>query len=171
MSVPVFWLGIVLIQVFSFQLRLVPVIGADPVQGLILPVLTLAIPISAPLAQVLVRSIDDVQLSPFVAVVRAKGASPRWVLWRDVARNAVLPTITIAGVLIGELIGGAVVTETVFGRAGIGRLTEEAVRNQDVAVLQAVVVLAALVFVAVNLVVDLVYPALDPRLKRKAVAA
>jgi peptide/nickel transport system permease protein len=93
------------------------------------------------------------------------------VLWRDVARNAVLPTITIAGVLIGELIGGAVVTETVFGRAGIGRLTEEAVRNQDVAVLQAVVVLAALVFVAVNLVVDLVYPALDPRLKRKAVAA
>ena len=170
-SVPVFWLGIVLIQVFSFQLRLVPVIGADPVQGLILPVLTLAIPISAPLAQVLVRSIDDVQLSPFVAVVRAKGASPRWVLWRDVARNAVLPTITIAGVLIGELIGGAVVTETVFGRAGIGRLTEEAVRNQDVAVLQAVVVLAALVFVAVNLVVDLVYPALDPRLKRKAVAA
>jgi peptide/nickel transport system permease protein len=103
--------------------------------------------------------------------VRAKGASPRWVLWRDVARNAVLPTITIAGVLIGELIGGAVVTETVFGRAGIGRLTEEAVRNQDVAVLQAVVVLAALVCVAVNLVVDLVYPALDPRLKRKAVAA
>lgn len=170
-SVPVFWLGIVLIQVFSFQLRLVPVIGADPVQGLILPVLTLAVPISAPLAQILARSIDEVQLSPFVAVVRAKGASPARVLWRDVARNATLPAITIAGVLIGELIGGAVVTETVFGRAGIGRLTEQAVANQDVAVLQAIVVLAALVFVVVNLAVDLVYPVLDPRLKRKAVAA
>ncbi|MFF2389177.1 ABC transporter permease [Agromyces sp. NPDC058104] len=170
-SVPVFWLGIVLIQVFSFQLRLVPVIGADPVQALILPVLTLAIPISAPLAQILARAIDDVQLSPFVAVVRAKGASPARVLWRDVARNATLPTITIAGVLIGELIGGAVVTETVFGRAGIGRLTEQAVANQDVAVLQAIVILAALVFVVVNLAVDLVYPILDPRLKRKAVAA
>ncbi|AWB94560.1 peptide ABC transporter permease [Agromyces badenianii] len=170
-SVPVFWLGIVLIQVFSFQLNLVPVIGADPVQALILPVLTLAIPISAPLAQVLARSIDDVQLSPFVAVVRAKGAGPARVLWRDVARNALLPTITIAGVLIGELIGGAVVTETVFGRAGVGRLTEQAVTNQDVAVLQAIVILAAVVFVVVNLVVDLVYPVLDPRLKRKAVAA
>ncbi|WP_350347908.1 ABC transporter permease [Agromyces sp. G08B096] len=170
-SVPVFWLGIVLIQVFSFQLRLVPVIGADPVQGLILPVLTLAVPISAPLAQVLARSIDEVQLSPFVAVVRAKGASGAWVLWRNVARNAMLPAITIAGVLIGELIGGAVVTETVFGRAGIGRLTEQAVANQDVAVLQAIVILSTLVFVVVNLAVDLVYPVLDPRLKRKAVAA
>lgn len=170
-SVPVFWLGIVLIQVFSFQLRLVPVIGADPAQALILPVLTLAIPISAPLAQILARSIDDVQLSPFVAVVRAKGAGPARVLWRDVARNALLPAITIAGVLIGELIGGAVVTETVFGRAGIGRLTEQAVANQDVPVLQAIVILAALVFVLVNLAVDLVYPVLDPRLKRKAVAA
>ena len=170
-SVPVFWLGIVLIQVFSFRLRLVPVIGADPAQGLILPVLTLAIPISAPLAQILVRSIDEVQLSPFVAVVRAKGASPSRVLWRDVARNALLPTLTIAGVLFGELIGGAVVTETVFGRPGIGRLTEQAVANQDIAVLQAIVILAALVFVLVNLVVDLLYPVLDPRLKRKAVAA
>lgn len=170
-SVPVFWLGIVLIQVFSFQLKLVPVIGADPVQALILPVLTLAIPISAPLAQVLARSIDEVALSPFVAVVRAKGAGPARVLWRDVARNALLPTITIAGVLIGELIGGAVVTETVFGRAGVGRLTEQAVANQDVAVLQAIVILAAVVFVVVNLAVDLVYPVLDPRLKRKAVAA
>ena len=170
-SVPVFWLGIVLIQVFSFQLRLLPVIGADPAQALILPVLTLAIPISAPLAQILARSIDEVQLSPFVAVVRAKGAGPVRVLWRDVARNALLPAVTIAGVLIGELIGGAVVTETVFGRAGIGRLTEEAVRNQDVPVLQAIVILAALVFVLVNLAVDLVYPVLDPRLKRKAVAA
>ena len=170
-SVPVFWLGIVLIQVFSFQLRLVPVIGADPAQALILPVLTLAIPISAPLAQILARSIDEVQLSPFIAVVRAKGAGPARVLWRDVARNALLPAITIAGVLIGELIGGAVVTETVFGRAGIGRLTEQAVANQDVPVLQAIVILAALVFVLVNLAVDLVYPVLDPRLKRKAVAA
>lgn len=170
-SVPVFWLGIVLIQVFSFQLRLVPVIGADPVQALILPVLTLAIPISAPLAQILARSIDEVQLSPFVAVVRAKGAGPARVLWRDVARNALLPAITIAGVLIGELIGGAVVTETVFGRAGIGRITEQAVANQDVAVLQAIVILAALVFVLVSLAVDLAYPILDPRLKRKAVAA
>lgn len=170
-SVPVFWLGIVLIQILSFQLKLVPLIGATGAQALVLPVLTLAVPISAPIAQVLVRAIDEASLSPFVTVVRAKGAGPGRVLVRDVARNAVLPALTISGVLVGELIGGAVVTETVFGRAGIGRLTEQAVSNQDVPVLQAIIILAALVFVVVNLAVDLVSPLIDPRLKRKAVAA
>ncbi|MDY0910191.1 ABC transporter permease [Microbacterium sp. CFBP9034] len=167
-SVPVFWLGILLIQVFSFGLGWVPIVGADPVAGLVLPVITLAVPISAPLAQILVRSIDDVQLQPFVTVVRAKGASPSWVLWRSVARNAILPTLTIAGVLFGELIGGAVVTETVFGRPGIGRLTEQAVANQDIPVLQGIVVVAAFTFVVVNLAVDLAYPVLDPRLRQTA---
>jgi peptide/nickel transport system permease protein len=167
-SVPVFWLGILLIQVFSFGLGWVPIVGADPAQALILPVLTLAVPISAPLAQILVRSIDEVRLQPFVTVVRAKGAAPSWVLWNSVARNAILPTLTIAGVLFGELIGGAVVTETVFGRAGVGRVTEQAVANQDIPVLQGIVVLAALTFVVVNLVVDLLYPVLDPRLRSRS---
>ena len=165
-SVPVFWLGILLIQVFSFGLGWIPVVGADPVRGLILPVVTLAVPISAPLAQILVRSLDEIHLQPFVTVVRAKGASPAWVLWRSVARNAILPTLTIAGVLFGELIGGAVVTETVFGRAGIGRLTEQAVAGQDVPVLQGIVLIAALTFIIVNLAVDLLYPVLDPRLRQ-----
>lgn len=167
-AVPVFWLGIMLIQVFSFQLGWVGVINPGPVEGLILPVLTIAVPISAPLAQILVRSIDQVSTSPFVAVVRAKGASWSWVLWRNVLRNALLPALTMAGILFGELIGGAVVTETVFGRAGIGRITEQAVSNQDTPVLQAVVLLAALIFVVINLIVDLVYPLLDPRLRARS---
>ncbi|MDL9978825.1 ABC transporter permease [Microbacterium candidum] len=165
-SVPVFWLGILLIQIFSFGLGWVPIVGADPVQALILPVIALAVPISAPLAQILVRSIDEVRLQPFVTVVRAKGASESWALWRSVARNALLPTLTIAGVLFGELIGGAVVTETVFGREGIGRVTEQAVSAQDIPVLQGIVVLVALTFIVVNLVVDLLYPLLDPRLRQ-----
>lgn len=170
-SLPVFWLGIVLIQVFSFQLKLVPVIGAGPWQGLILPVLALAVPISAPLAQVLMRSIDEVETQGFVAVARAKGASRRWVLWRHVFRNAVPPTLTIGGVLFGELLAGAVVTETVFGLNGLGRLTEQAVNLQDAAILQAVVLIAALGFVLVNLGVDLVMPILDPRLRKAFGAA
>ncbi|GGP07278.1 ABC transporter permease [Nonomuraea glycinis] len=164
-SVPVFWLGIVLIQVFSFRLGLVPVIGGSPAQQLILPVLTLAVPISAPIAQVLARSIDQVYTQPFVPVVAAKGASRWWILWRHVARNAVLPTLTMAGLTIGELIAGSVVTETVFGRNGIGRLTEQAVNAQDTPVMLAIVVLAATVFVLVNLVIDLLFPVLDPRLE------
>jgi peptide/nickel transport system permease protein len=166
-SVPTFWLGIVLIQVFSFQLGLVPVIGGTGFEQLVLPVLTLAVPISAPLAQVLARSLDRVYAQPFVAVVAAKGASRRWILWRHVARNALLPALTIAGVTFGELIAGSVVTETVFGRNGIGRLTEQAVTAQDTPVMLAVVVLAAAVFVVVNLVVDLLGPVLDPRLTAK----
>ncbi|MFD1940078.1 MULTISPECIES: ABC transporter permease [Nonomuraea] len=164
-AVPVFWVGILLIQLFSFRLKLVPVIGGTEAQQLILPVLTLAVPISAPIAQVLARGIDHVSTQPFVQVVAAKGASRRWILWRHVARNAMLPTLTMAGLTFGELIAGSVITETVFGRNGVGRLTEQAVSAQDTPVLLAVVVLAATVFVLVNLIVDLLFPILDPRLR------
>jgi peptide/nickel transport system permease protein len=164
-SVPTFWLGIVLIQIFSFQLKLVPIINPGEWVGLLLPIATLAIPISAPLAQILIRSIDSVQTQPFVAVARAKGASRSGVLWRHVARNAMLPVLTIAGILFGELIAGALITETVFGRSGLGQLTQQAVVNQDVAVLQAVVMISAAAFVFLNLLVDLLFPLLDPRLK------
>lgn len=164
-SLPVFWIGIILIQIFSFQLGLVPVIGAGPVQELILPVLTLSIPIAAPLAQVLMRSIDEVSEQPFVTVVRARGASTAWLLWRNVARNALLPTLTMAGLLFGELVGGAVVTETVFARAGLGQLTAQAVANRDTPVLLAVVVISTVAFVTINLIVDLLYPVLDARLR------
>jgi peptide/nickel transport system permease protein len=166
-SIPVFWLGIMLIQIFSFRLKLVSVINPGPWESLALPVLTLAVPIAAPLAQILIRNIDEIQTRPFVAVARAKGASRGRVLWRHVARNAVLPVLTMAGVLFGELLAGAVVTETVFGLSGIGGLTERAVSNQDLAVLQAIVVISAAVFVTVNLAVDLAYPILDPRLRSK----
>lgn len=164
-SVPVFWLGIMLIQVVSFRLGWIPVINPGKWQGLILPTLTLAVPIAAPLAQILIRNIDEVQLQPFVAVARAKGASHRWVLLHHVARNAVLPVLTMAGVLFGELLAGAVVTESVFGLNGLGSLTQQAVGNQDTAVLQAVVVISATAFVVINLIVDLLYPVLDPRLR------
>lgn len=164
-SLPVFWIGIILIQIFSFRLGLVPVIGASPAQALILPVITLSIPIAAPLAQVLMRSIDEVREQPFVTVVRARGAGTSWLLWRNVARNALLPTLTMAGLLFGELVGGAVVTETVFARPGIGQLTAQAVANRDTPVLLAVVVISTVAFVTINLVVDLLYPVLDPRLR------
>ena len=170
-SVPVFWLGIMLIQIFSFRLRLVPIINPNEFQALILPVLTLALPIAAPLAQILIRSLDELEAQPFVSVARAKGATRKGVLWRHVLRNALLPVLTIAGLLFGELLAGAVVTETVFGINGLGRITEQAVSNQDTAVLQAIVILAALGFVLINLLVDLVAPLIDPRLNRKLEAS
>ncbi|QXT63199.1 ABC transporter permease [Tessaracoccus palaemonis] len=169
-SVPAFWVGILLIQVFSFGLGWVRVIGADGLEALILPAITLSVPISAPLSQVLIQSLDEVGESPYVAIVRSRGAGEWWVLTRNVAKNALLPTITIAGLLFGELVAGAVVTEAVFGRAGIGTLTEQAVANRDLPVIQAVVLLAAIGFVVINLVVDLLYPVIDPRLRRERTA-
>lgn len=164
-SLPTFWLGIALIQLFSFQLRWIPVINPSPLQGLILPIIAVAVPISAPLAQILLRSMDQVAAQPFVAVARAKGMSETGVLWRHVIGNALLPVLNIAGLLLGELIAGALITETVFGRGGLGQLTQQAVNDQDIAVLQAVVMISALGFVLINLLVDLLMPLFDPRLK------
>ncbi len=164
-SAPAFWIGILLIQFFSFRLGWVPTIGGSEVQRLILPVITLALPLSAPIALVLCRSVDDVLSQPFVAVATSKGARRGWVLSHHVMRNATLPALTIAGLVFAELIGGAVLTETVFGRNGIGRLTEQAISRQDTAVLQGIVLLAATAFVLINLIVDMLYPLIDPRLK------
>ena len=166
-SVPVFWLGIVIIQVLSFQLGWVNVVDPGPVEALILPTLTLAIPLSAPLAQVLIRAVADVRTQSFIHVSRAKGASEGWLLVNAVFRNATLPTLTIAGLLFGELVAGAVVTETVFGRNGLGSLTAQAVANRDNPVLLAIVVIATIGFVLVNLIVDLLYPLIDPRLRHR----
>lgn len=165
-SLPSFWLGIVLIQFLSFRLGLVPVIGGSPAQNLILPTITLAVPIAAPLAQVLIRSITEVSAQPFVTAVRARGAGELRILFGDVLRNCLLPVLTIAGLLFGELVGGAVVTEAVFGRAGVGSMTVQAVANRDTPVMLAIVVIAAFVYILINLLVDLLYPVFDARLRR-----
>ncbi len=167
-SLPGFWLAIILLQVFSFRLGWVSAINPGTLEGLILPTLTLVVPMAAPLIQVLIRSIDEVNQQSFVQVVRAKGASESWIFWRNVLRNAILPALTMVGLLFGELVGGAVVTETVFGRAGLGNMTVQAVSNRDTPVLLAVVVIAATAYIIINLIVDLLYPVLDVRLRRKA---
>ncbi|MEV0248914.1 ABC transporter permease [Nocardia sp. NPDC050712] len=166
-SVPVFLVGLAVLQVFSFQLGWFPPIGNDGVAALVLPAVTLAIPVSAPIAQLLIKNLDLGLRAGYVTVSVAKGATRFQVLVRDVLKNAGLPALTIAGVTLGQLLAGAVIVETIFSRAGLGRLTETAVRTQDVPVVQAVVVFAALVFVTVNFAVDLIYPLLDPRLRSR----
>lgn len=164
-SLPGFWIAILLLQVFSFRLGWVNVVQPTPWEGILLPTLTLLVPMAAPLMQVLIRSIDEVQAQPFIQVLRARGASESRIFWRDALRNALLPTITMAGLLFGELIGGAVVTETVFGRTGLGSLTVNAVSSRDMPVLLGVVLIAATAYVIINLAVDLLYPVLDVRLR------
>ncbi|WP_072804280.1 ABC transporter permease [Rhodococcoides yunnanense] len=170
-AVPMFWLGLLIIQFFSFKLNLFSAVDAQPVSSLIFASLALAVPISAPIAQVLNSNVRSMSREAFVAVLAAKGLSRYAIFYRHLLRNAALPAVTIAGITLGELIAGAVVTETIFARNGLGQLTENAVTTQDLPVVQGIVLFAALVFVVVNLVVDLVYPKLDPRLRQRRLTA
>lgn len=161
---PAFWIGLLLIQVFAFTLHLLPSTGQAGPEALILPAVTMAIPTSAVFAQVLTRSLNDTLAEAHITTARAKGLSRGEVQWRHAFRNAALPTLTILGLVVGSTVTGAIVTETIFARQGVGTLAQEAVLTQDVPVVQAIVVLAAAAFVVVNLVVDLLYPLFDPRI-------
>ena len=164
-SLPSFWVGLLLIQLVAFNLGWLPSSGSNGWKSLILPSLTMSLPSAAMLAQVLIRSLEDTMREPFIQTAKAKGISHFAVYTRHALKNAALPTLTILGLLVGATVTGAVTTETVFSRVGIGRLAQEAVLAQDIPVVLAIVVIAAAAFVLVNLVVDLLYLVLDPRVR------
>lgn len=163
-AVPTFWMGLILLQVFSFRLKLLPAFGDQGIEHLILPAFTLALPTGAVIAQVLAASLNSTWRQPFIEAARAKGASRLRIQLRHALRLSSIPAFTIAGMLVGTLLAGSVVVETVFSRAGIGRLTQMSVMAQDIPVVQGIVVFSAAVFVLVNLAVDLLYPLIDPRI-------
>lgn len=163
-SVPTFWAGLVLVELFSFRVRWFPAFGNEGPRGLVLPAVTLAIPTGALVAQVLAKSLLTALDQAYVQTARAKGAGRLRIHLRHVLRNASLPALTVVGLLAGQLIAGSVVVETVFSRDGLGRVTAAAVTVQDIPLVQGVVMFGALIFVVANLTVDLVYPLLDPRI-------
>ncbi|WP_062215317.1 ABC transporter permease [Streptomyces sp. NBRC 109706] len=162
-SAPTFWVGLLLIQLVSFRWGLLPAIGDQGWRSLILPAVTLALPTAAVLGQVLAKSLATTLAEPYVETALAKGASRARVLLRHAVRNAALPAFTVLGVLVGNLLAGSVVVETVFSRTGVGRITANSVTVQDIPVVQGLVVLGSVAFVLASLAVDLVYPLLDPR--------
>jgi peptide/nickel transport system permease protein len=164
-STPVFWLGILLLMAFSFTLRWFPVSGANGWQSIVLPALTLALPTAGLLAQVLREAMEKTLDQPFVTTVRSRGVSEFLIRSRHVLRHALLPAVTLGGWLIGGLLGGAVITEKVFGRPGLGTVTLGAVLTHDVPVVLAVVLLAALIHVAASTLLDILYLLIDPRLR------
>ncbi len=164
-STPVFWIGILLLMVFSFHLRWFPVSGAEGWRSLVLPAITLALPTAGLLTQVLRDAIEKTLDQPFVITLRARGLGERQIRVRHVLRHAALPVVTLGGWIIGGLLGGAVITEKVFGRPGLGTTTLNAVLSHDVPVVLAVVLLAAFIYVAASTLLDLLYVVIDPRLK------
>jgi peptide/nickel transport system permease protein len=167
LSMPIFWTGLVLIVVFSLWLNWLPVGGAGSLTHLVLPAVTLALPSVAMIARLTRSAVLDVLREDYVRTARAKGVGEAWVLGRHALRNALIPIITLVGLQSGQLMGGAVLTETVFAWPGLGRLMVKAIFARDYVLLQGAVLLFALAFVIVNLLVDLSYGLLDPRVGRQ----
>jgi len=163
-STPVFWLGMLLLILFSFQWQLFPVSGATGWRSLVLPAITLGLPAAGVLSQVMREAIEQALEQPFVTTVRARGLGEFSLRLRHLLRHALLPVITLGGWLIGSLLGGAVITEKMFGRPGIGNVTLNAVMSQDLPVVLAVVLLAALIHVVISTLLDVAYLFIDPRL-------
>lgn len=166
-SIPTFWIGILFIVLFAFRLGWVPAFGSSDWRSLILPIVVLAIEPAAVIGQVLSTSLSQVLSSPYAFAARCRGNSRLRVILVHGLKNAFIPTLTITGVLTGALLTGAVVTETVFNRAGLGRVILQGVQNADIPVVQGAVIVAALIFVVVNLLIDLSYPLLDPRIRQE----
>jgi ABC-type dipeptide/oligopeptide/nickel transport system permease component len=167
LSMPVFWTGLVLIVVFAFWLPWLPVGGMGSPAHLVLPAVTLALPSIAMIARLTRSSVLEVLREDYVRTARAKGVGERLVVVKHALRNAAIPILTLVGLQAGQLLGGAVLTETVFAWPGLGRLMVKAIFARDYVLLQGAVLLFALAFVVVNLVVDLSYGALDPRVSRQ----
>ncbi|WP_241247569.1 ABC transporter permease [Candidatus Protofrankia datiscae] len=164
-SVPNFWLGLVLLTLFSFRFPIFPSIGASGGLGLVLPTLTLALPLGATLAQVMRQELERADRAPFALSVRARGAGELRLVLAHTLRHAITPAVTLSAWIVGSLIGGTVLVENIFARPGIGRLLVGAVVSKDIPVVTTVVLLSAVTFVLINTVVDLLYPVIDPRLR------
>ncbi len=164
LSLPSFWIGMILIQVFATQLGWVPVLGTG-FEALILPSVTLGLFLAGGLARLMRNSIIEVMAQDYIRTAYAKGLTAVRVVLKHALRNAVIPPLTLLGIQFALLIGGAVVTETVFARPGIGRLLVLAVLEKDFPVVQAVVVLTTAVYVLINVLIDIAYGIIDPRVQ------
>lgn len=169
LSLPVFVTGLVVLQVFSFRLGWVSAVEDQGFRSTLLAAVPLALPVAAPIAQVLIQGLSNAADQPYVEVLRAKGLGSDRVIFGHLLKNGSIPTVTIVAITVGELLAGSVITETIFNRTGIGYLTETAVRNQDTPIIQAVVITVSATFVLINLIVDVLYPLIDPRIDRPGV--
>ncbi|MBI5166466.1 MAG: ABC transporter permease [candidate division NC10 bacterium] len=164
-SMPVFWLGLMLMLLFSVWLGWFPATGKGGLAHLVLPSLTLGASSTAILARLTRSSLLEVIRADFVRTARAKGLPERLVVYKHSLKNALIPVITITGLQFGSLLGGAVLTETVFAWPGIGRLMVDSIAMRDFPVVQGAILLVAATFVLINLVVDLLYAWVDPRIR------
>lgn len=163
-AVPNFWIGLMLIMLFSVKLKWFPVSGSDSWKHMVLPVLTLGTGLSATIARFTRSSVIEAMKGDYTRTARAKGLSERVVIWKHVFRNSMISVVTVVGLQFGHLLGGSVLVEAVFGLSGLGSLMVDSINNRDYFMIQALILIFALNFVVINLLVDLLYAALNPEI-------
>lgn len=165
LSIPVFWSAIIFMLFLSLKLKLLPPSGTGDIRFIVLPALVLAIPATATLARVTKTTVIDIMKMPFIKTARAKGLKPIKISAVHILKNAIIPIVTIIGLDFGSYLNGAVVTETIFGWDGIGRFTMEGIIKRDYPVIMGCIVFGTIIFVVVNLITDIIYNYLDPRVR------
>lgn len=164
-SMPVYWSSLLLITLFSVTLKWLPPIGQGSLDRLIMPALALGVLSAGSLARLVRSSMLDVLNQDYILTARAKGLAPRIVVVRHALRNALIPIVTILGLTFGQLLGGAVITETIFARLGLGKMYVEAVLNKDFTLVQGTTLFIAVVYVFINILIDVIYTYIDPRIR------
>jgi len=164
-SMPSFWLGIMFILIFSVQLRVLPTSGSGTFISLVMPSLTLGLVMAGSIARITRSGMLEVLRQDYVRTARAKGLTEHIVVYRHALRNALIPLLTMTGMQFGFLLGGTVIVETVFAWPGIGRLAIMAIQTRDLPLLQGCILVLTIIFVTINLMVDIVYAFIDPRIK------
>jgi len=165
LSIPVFWSGLILMLVFSLRLKLLPPSGTGNIRYLLLPALTLSLPALASVVRITRVSVLEVMDMPFIRTARAKGIREMSVTMVHILKNALVPVITVVGLEFGSYLNGAVLTETIFGWDGIGRFMMEGIMKRDYPVIMGCIIVSTLIFVLINLFVDVMYLYLDPRVR------
>jgi ABC-type dipeptide/oligopeptide/nickel transport system permease component len=164
-SIPVFWLGLLLIMLFAVRLHWLPATSDATPGGLVLPACSLALLSAAALARLVRSSVLEVLHQEYVTTARAKGLRGAGIVARHIMPNALIPVITVMGLQFGALLSGAVITETIFARPGLGKLVVDSIQNKDLPVVQGVILILALIYILMNLIVDVSYAVIDPRIR------
>lgn len=169
LAVPTFWSALLLMMVFALRLRWLPVVGAESWQYIILPAVTLALPTGAVVARMIRASLLDVYGADYVRTAHAKGLSPHRVLAHHIVRNSLIPVITVLGLHLGHLLGGAFIVESIFGWPGLGRLTVQAIFDRDYPVVMGATLTVSAIYLLINFLIDVAHGWLDPQVAHEAI--
>ena len=164
-SMPVYWTGLIMLALFAVQLRWFPVSGGPGLRGLILPAVALGMANTATLARLTRSSMIEVMREDYIKTARSKGLSERLVIYKHAFKNALIPVVTVAGMSFGGMLGGTVITETIFTRSGLGRIAVESIWKHDLPMIQGTAIIYVIIFISLNLLIDVIYAYIDPRIR------